>query len=565
MNPNAILNNLPPDATKSRYSGRTGFLTKISQTSLVQTHSNMPGKPVIWLHFANTTELPELVREENEIRKVFADLHDEGFVEVICRHQLQIEEIFEDIDRYGDRIQIIHMAGHSDSDYLQLTSGGSNAKARAMGLGKRFGQLESLVLVFLNGCKNLGQVERMLAAGVSGVIATNKSVGDDSASIFSSQFYKALAEGASIDGAFRQGRTYLESLGDRTDADRQISIYRDLSNHRKDTPDFPWGLYLFRRHANRVLAWKVPSKSSRMKKRIQIGGAILASLVLISVLLFALIKPENSSMASRLFLIHNNDTLSTHGLAVIGDGFIGFDRAADHFSTDRAEIPSRATKDFFELLPAKYEIDSISYPQSGEKSFGLHVTQWVDTTLQIIRRSCLLRKELHTNWETHWDNENFKHIRDLDFNVETGTITYQTLDSQRDKEFEFQLYRNGQLHLNLKVNGSRPMICFAVVGGQIKIGDEELPPTKAMKINAKVVRQNSDAILPLIETNAAGRFFEVIPYDLLPGTVKGYNPNAQLCLRMAADSSNSWDCFPISKSILYTIGESDIMSEKKFD
>ncbi|MEM1000007.1 MAG: CHAT domain-containing protein [Bacteroidota bacterium] len=518
----------------------------------------MPGKPVIWLHFANTAELPELPREENEIRKAFADLHDAGIVEVICRHQLEIEEIFEEIERYGDRIQIIHLAGHSDAEYVQLTSGDRNSKARAQGLGNRFGQLNALVLVFLNGCKNLAQVERMLAAGVKGVIATSESVGDDSASLFSAYFYKQLSEGATINTAFQRGKNYLESKGDRPNPHREIRIYRDLTNHSKDTHDFPWGLYLYQPNSDQVLQWKVPPKRifSRSQIWIILGGLVALGLLLFG--LFGLGNRGDSSEKTEVFLIHNGDTLATEGFALIGDGSIGFDRDADHFSADQSDIPEQPARNFFELLPPAYEIDSISYSGASRGKLGLHVSEWVDTTLQIIRRSCLLRKELHSNWETQWDQDLFEHVRGLDFNVETGILNYEVIQSQRDKEFALQLYRDGDLNLNLKVNSSRRMICFAVVGGQIWVGKDQQLPSEPIRVAAKVIRQNHESQLSPLKTNDQGQFFAVIPYRLLPGTVRGYNPNAEFCMRDVTDSTAAWSCFPISRSIVFSMGGDSI-------
>ena len=99
------------------------------------------------------------------------------------------------------------------------------------------------------------------------------------------------------------------------------------------------------------------------------------------------------------------------------------------------------------------------------------------------------------------------------------------------------------------VNGSRSEICFAVVGGQVHIGNDEQPLTRSMELKASMMRQDSTIPLPSITTNELGRFYEVIPYDILPGTVKGNYPHEKICFK-AGKGAGEEGCYEIGRSII---------------
>ncbi len=72
-------------------------------------------------------------------------------------------------------------------------------------------------LVFLNDCLTVPQVEQLLHAGVSDVIATSQAIDDNLAKEFAVLFYRSLGDGASIDTAFHEASAAVRTIrGNRT-------------------------------------------------------------------------------------------------------------------------------------------------------------------------------------------------------------------------------------------------------------------------------------------------------------------------------------------------------------
>lgn len=109
--------------------------------------------------------------------------------------------------------------------------------------------------------------------------------------------------------------------------------------------------------------------------------------------------------------------------------------------------------------------------------------------------------------------------------------------------------------MDLQINGSRPEICFAVIGGQVSGSNENLQLTTAFYMQARIQGPNLDSLLPPIETNEAGKFYEVLPYTILPGTVKGVYPNIEICLKAGEKDDHHWSCFPVNRNISFKIQE----------
>ncbi|MEO8496817.1 MAG: hypothetical protein ABI614_17240, partial [Planctomycetota bacterium] len=129
--------------------------------------------------------------------------------------------------------------------------------ADAGGLAAFFGQQRGLDLVFLNGCSTQQQVQGLLDAKVSAVIATSRAIEDQVAMQFSKQFYQGLAGGASLRTAYNEAEAAVQtSKGGNT-----RSLYfgdaklRDASDANTDR--WPWELYL-RSGAEEVAGWSLP-------------------------------------------------------------------------------------------------------------------------------------------------------------------------------------------------------------------------------------------------------------------------------------------------------------------
>ena len=112
-------------------------------------------------------------------------------------------------DAYRDRISLFHYGGHANGYELEFESGSGGSKpAHAESFAAFLGQQAGLCAVFLNGFSTRRQVDALLDAGVSIVIATSQAIVDEVATEFADRFYTGLAGGATIRAAFEEALDY---------------------------------------------------------------------------------------------------------------------------------------------------------------------------------------------------------------------------------------------------------------------------------------------------------------------------------------------------------------------
>lgn len=213
-------------------------------------------KPVIFLAFANDRDdrehyLRNLPVELRAIRAELESNRDLQLWDLVERPNATAAEVVDVFQRpdYRDHVAIFHYGGHASSYALQLESAvGEVFAADADSLAAFFGQQRGLQLVFLNGCATYGQVQKLLDANVSAVIATTRSIEDKAATTFASRFYRGLASGASVQVAFDEASaaTRLEA-GGRT---------RDVYHVEPSDDRWPWELH-FRPGAEVAGQWNL--------------------------------------------------------------------------------------------------------------------------------------------------------------------------------------------------------------------------------------------------------------------------------------------------------------------
>jgi hypothetical protein len=213
--------------------------------------------PVLFLAFANddSAHLQLLKTESSEIWRRLADIDRQEFVKVHREESASVDELFEALVRFKDRVAIFHYGGHADGTMLQLEGGAGHAN----GIAGLLGEQANLKLVFLNGCATRPQVDQLLASGVKAVIATSVPIRDDKATAFSVRFYEALANRRTIAQAFALAQHYLQTrFGDVRDV--SIVPMRDIrAKHSVDAGErIPWGLYIKEECQREVLDWTLP-------------------------------------------------------------------------------------------------------------------------------------------------------------------------------------------------------------------------------------------------------------------------------------------------------------------
>ena len=169
-------------------------------------------KPVILLTFANdrvdgVSYLRNLPDEARRLRAALEPAECAGLCELVVRQNATAADVLDALQdaRYRDRVAAFHFGGHADGYRLLLESAaGQIVTVDSAGLAAFLGRQRGMRLVFLNGCSTEAQVQRLLEAGVAGVIATSQAIDDAAAVEFAARFYRALGVGAGIRRAFNE-------------------------------------------------------------------------------------------------------------------------------------------------------------------------------------------------------------------------------------------------------------------------------------------------------------------------------------------------------------------------
>ncbi len=221
-------------------------------------------QPIILLTFSNDQDayLSSIAAEQKAIKQALLDYVDQNYLQIRDVQRVSTEEVFYLVNRYHNRIQILHYAGHADGQMLQLEKEiGIVQTANAKGVAGLLGTQTSLKLVFLNGCATRGQVKALLDQGVPAVIATSVKIEDNTAQEFATQFYSALGSGSSLREAFQKAKAFVETQG-QAPAINAIEATRGIALEEVDnSSSFNWGLYWKAEQAE-VLDWKIAKESA---------------------------------------------------------------------------------------------------------------------------------------------------------------------------------------------------------------------------------------------------------------------------------------------------------------
>lgn len=207
--------------------------------------------PVIFLAFANEQvnlerRLQSLAAEQHRLTEVLEKAETAGLCELVVLSSATADLIVSTFQkaRYQGRIALFHFAGHADGYQLLLeTAEGQNAVAHGQGLVSFLGGQDSLQLVFLNGCSTQQQSRELVEAGVPAVIGTSQAIADQVATDLAVRFYRAMAEGASIQRAWKEAEDQALMTIDPSDADSRRSLFWDEEDDHLPS-FFPWDLYL---------------------------------------------------------------------------------------------------------------------------------------------------------------------------------------------------------------------------------------------------------------------------------------------------------------------------------
>jgi hypothetical protein len=183
-------------------------------------------------------KLQMLARESKDIQFLLHNAVRKNY-EVVLLPEATISDILIALNVPNREIEVLHYAGHANSSMLRL----HDMDAEAASLANKLRSLNTLKLVFINGCASKGQVEFFHNANISLVIATSRPINDTKASWVATQFYQYLSLGRSARAAFE------EVVKDAALLQKEIlwANSRDIgrfSNNKEENEAFDWGLYV---------------------------------------------------------------------------------------------------------------------------------------------------------------------------------------------------------------------------------------------------------------------------------------------------------------------------------
>jgi hypothetical protein len=168
----------------------------------------MSGKVKILFLAANPHAYTKPLRLDDELRVMTQAIRGgtaRDALELVCEHAVRTSEVQEVLLRH--RPQVVHFAGHGQGA-AGICLGDEYGAPRTLS-GDLLADLFAIVkppvhVVLLNACKTLPTIEALHTI-VDYVIGSSAAIQDDAAILFSSAFYGALANGATVTDAFDLG------------------------------------------------------------------------------------------------------------------------------------------------------------------------------------------------------------------------------------------------------------------------------------------------------------------------------------------------------------------------
>lgn len=222
--------------------------------------------PVIFLTFANEQHggryLDNVVKEAKALTAILSPVSanvgsrnaEHALCELVVRSNVSLGEIIEVLNAYKDRDLIFHFGGHADGYQLLLEGTDGEAQvAQGEGLVPILSRRKNLKLVFLNGCSTQRLARDLVERGIPAVIGTSASISDKVALLLATRFYKGLASGLTLAGAWEEAKDEARALGKAGTDMRGIKLDTGTADR------FPWDV-AFRDQAAKeeMERWNLP-------------------------------------------------------------------------------------------------------------------------------------------------------------------------------------------------------------------------------------------------------------------------------------------------------------------
>ncbi len=235
----------------------------------------------IIISFANSSTAPlrSIAQEEEEVQLILTE-NVRGSYEVFPVPFATVANMNKALEMFSDHISIFHYSGHAGQESLLFSDQEANGIGIAYQLKPSINS-GALKLVILNGCSTAPQVNKLLELGVPAVIATNASVDDTAARIFSTTFFRNIAQRRmTIRNAFSAALAAAQ-LATKASLGLDEAVNRDLHVPGSAPREPFWGL--FYKNASAVDGNPLPVEATAIpmqyEPNLQLAQAIFTALV----------------------------------------------------------------------------------------------------------------------------------------------------------------------------------------------------------------------------------------------------------------------------------------------
>lgn len=168
------------------------------------------------------------LRLDEEMRRVKAGVQaatHRDLVQIEHKPAATSSDLLDGLTRF--RPHVVHFSGHANETVLELDTGndkpGPGQRVSAAAFARAIGAVDAPpTLVVLNACRSEAQLAGLLDA-VPLALGMSDNIGDADAMAFAARFYAAVADGQSVEGAYRVAKVAMELSG-LPDADLPILV-----------------------------------------------------------------------------------------------------------------------------------------------------------------------------------------------------------------------------------------------------------------------------------------------------------------------------------------------------
>lgn len=183
---------------------------EMTRSPLVIDVSKLPVKIKALFLAANSQDMPhlELDREVRAIEKKIRASNHRDAIEFTSKWAVSISDFLEIMNEH--KPHIVHFSGHGSADgkIIFVDNGSSQSISQRALVELMKSANDNIQLVVYNACYSKGQAEELVSF-IPATIGMNAAIGDETARIFSAQFYSSIGFGKTVQESFEQAKALL--------------------------------------------------------------------------------------------------------------------------------------------------------------------------------------------------------------------------------------------------------------------------------------------------------------------------------------------------------------------